>query len=663
MMRERLRTALIVLALLVASVGPAVGAGATDTGGTFVPSHDSGDGDSWNKSYNDTEPAGDAYVTEDGDVILRYDYTADGDAPETNVSGHAGVNVSAGMAHFVMTDNASTNVTGSFSAALDRESASMNGSLSAPRPDALDALQFEYVAAQNASDSAGSMDLHTRVNLSGDAGILALLQEARADGYVTTGPETLESNGSFSAESAIGMGGERHQRFVLTETQGGYTLDGAESIPAPERGGWSSEAEAKQTLQTRFCAPLTGTDATCSVTIDSFTRSDGQVSVDYTVEMRGVDSLVSSAVVSGLTESSPESNVSTEEATDLADHLTNVTVDHLAVELDFTGTSGAFTWNLSLSDSDDLVLAYADFLELSQESFGSGMGAPATSGSMFVSPGDMTERLVAQVEAQKAADFAGTTTWSFVLTPEDGAAVLNASVESETTNWADYVTELESRDVEMVDSQRVAIEAETDGDSVIVDASIDVADEGWVDRSLTQLNETFAQMANASETDGTENVSKVIDAIETVRAANVTAARMDAVVTGEEVRIEGAAAVDNGSALTAELPGQFANLSHSYTDLDALETTVRLDGAVSAGADEEAVRDLELVGNESETTVHLAGDWNRSFGSMNVSYVESYLGLAATSDDGGISMVAVAGGAVAVTAAIGGGLLLFGRGL
>lgn len=651
---KRLLTALMVFALLVASVGPAVGAGPADAGATVVASHDDEYDGHYNKSLNDTEPAEDAYVTADGDVVLLYDYAADGEVPDKEVSGHAGVDVPAGLAHVDVAKSVDSNVTGNLTLTADRESVSADGRLAAPRPDALDSLQFEYVARQNDSDSAASMDLDASVSLSGQAGFLALLKKAEANGFVTSGPTSLDSNGSFVVESVIGMQTQRQHHFVLTESAGDYELDAEESFPVPQfaAGDWANASAAESTLQERYCEPFEATDASCSVAVGSFARSDGQITVEYTATMDGVDEAVSNAIVEGLT--GPETNVSQDAAEGIADHVGNVTLSRVEAEFDVSGTSATFTWNVSMDDSDDLALAYADLLEQFETSVESGMAAPggpetAMFGGPFgSSPGELADRLTAQIRAQRAAGFGGTTTWNAVLTTSGRSADLEASLDSTTTNWADYVTELEARGVNASGASETVLEARTDGDQVILTGSVDAQSEDMFERGLAAYERSVTRMA--------DRPGKVSEAFDTVRQANFTRARMDVTLTTDEFAMEGAVAVENGSALVAELPDPLSKLSSSYTDFDDLRTTVRLENAVSDPSDPDEVRALPFVGEN--TTVHRPGDWNRNFESMDTRRVRSYLGLADASSD--LPMIDVATSAMEAVEEI--NELLFGSG-
>lgn len=655
---KRTLTALIVLAMLVASVGPALGAGATDPGGTIAPKHDDPDDeygdDEYDDEYDDDKSADEAYVTGDGDVILVYNYSDN----EEGLSGHAGANASAGLAHVNLTStDVDTEATGNLSVTATRDSMLADGTLSMPKPDALDSLQVEYVTQANDSDAASSLDLNASVALSGNARAMGLLQEISTDGYVSTTPTTLTSNGSVSVSSAVGVGMDRTHHFVLTEDEGSYTIDAEESFAPSSFAAdqWDTRSAAEETLDERYCSSFESSAASCTVSLDSYSFTDGQVSVEYTVTMNGVDSAVASGIVDGLT--GPGPNVSAPTAQNLADHVSNVSLDRIEATLDVSGTSGSFTWNVSMSGSDDLALAYADFLGIYEEAATSGMAAPGgpemlmMGGQFGSSPGQLSDQLVAQVEAQRASGYTGTVEWGASLTTGDGAVTVVADVDADSTNRSDYVTELEARGVNASGRSETIIDARTSGDRLVIDASKQLQQEGLYTNVLGQYEEQLTSLSDSEA---------VTDTFDAIRRAGFTDARLEVVLTGDEADVESAVAVENGTALSTALPGPYANITSSYTSVDGMQTTVRLDDAVSDTGDAEAVRSLALVGEDTE--INLAGEWNRSFQSMDVQHVRAFLGQDGGSGDGGMPMVVVAGGATAV-AALGGGLLLFGRGL
>lgn len=645
---KRYSAALAALLLLIAGVGPAVGAVAVDAGEGVQHSHDAPGGADW----NETKAADSAYASENGDVVLVYDY--EDRQREANVTGHVGTNLSAGLAHMRFTNSdVETNVTGNATLWASPDSISAEGALSAPRPDALESLDVDAHAVTNATVAESSMDLTSTVELPDDVGFASLLMSVRTQGTTTNSAERLASNGSVSVETAVPFIPENQHHLVLTEEDGGYTLSVEQSYPVQSGAGqWDSRSAAKATLEDEFCS---GGDAVeCAVTLDSYAYADDRLDIAYTVTLDGVDTKVSRAIQMGL--SRPDANVSEELATQLAGHVENVTLDRVEADLSIASGDGRLAWNVSLSGADDLQLAYADLLEVFQRSATGGMEVPAApetammGGPFGGSPGETAERLRAQVAAQRAADYSATTAWNASLVMNKQTADVSVSISSDTENRAAYVDELESRGVNASADVRMRLNAGIDGDRVVVTGRADTEREGLYDEVLSTYNETLIRAADDPE--------RVTSVFESIRAASFQRARMDLNVTERRVSVEGAVSVENGSALSEAIPGPYSDVDATYTTGN--RTVVRLEGAIDGDVTESAVRELSLV--DEETAVHLPDDSDPDFESMNTGDVEDYLGFDDESDDsGGFPTMLIAGGAVAVTAAAGGGLLLFSR--
>lgn len=646
----RSRAALAVLLLLIAGVAPVVSAAAVDSQGTVAPSHETETGPDWNQ----TAPADAAYATDDGDVTLVYEYGEN----EENVTGHAGIDVGEGLAHVRIGNEAPTNATGNATMWATPDRVSFNGTLSAPRPDALEALTLDAHSVTNETVAESAMDLNATVALPENKGTLGFLASASTEGTITTGPEHLESNGSVAVETGIPFLPERSHHFVLTEREGGYDLSVEESYRVRgDASRWETAEAATQTLQTQYCGVGSG-PVDCSVSLDSHEFADGRLDIAYTVSFDGVDTTVSQAITMGLTMS--DSNVSAEQAERLAGHVENVTLERIEGEFTFANGDGELAWNVSMAGSDDLALAYADVLELYQQAMSEEMGMPggpemAVGGPFAMSPGEMADRLRAQIEAQRAAGLTGTASWDAELTMNKDTADLTATFRSDSTNRSGYVDELQARDVDAAGDTRMSLQARLSDGRVIVEAESSVERDGMYDQALETYNRSLTNVA-----DEPAKVTEVFDAIE---SAAFQRARMDLRLDGEQFTMEGAVAVENGSALSAAIPGPLSEVDATYTDFETRQTVVQLEGAIDGEVTESAVRNLTFVGSETNVSTSESPE---DYQSMDSETVRTYLGLNDESSEndssgGGFPTIVLVGGAAAVTAAAGGGLLLFSR--
>jgi hypothetical protein len=661
--------ALAALLVVATAFAPAVGAAVGD-GGT-VPAVDVDNG-------NDTESADEAYVTEGGDVVLVYDYNAsggvdaDGDTarvttievdddeyeseddeyeeyePEeaesvgeygsgdderespfadAEVSGHAGVNVTAGLAHVVAeADGVDSNVTGDGTVWVTADGATANATVSAPRPDHLESLALDAEMTDTLEERSSSLSVDATVALPGNASVLALLEEARLSGSTTTTPTTFQSNGSVAVETGLPLEMDRSHSVELTQADGGYTLDAAAEYSPGTAENWDSREAARETLSDRFC--LNGTE--CDVTVESYAFDDGRLDVEYTVTLPEAADRVPEMVRAALTGAEGVENAT---ADSVADRLDGVTVERIAADLSVADGDGELTYDVAIAGTDDLVLAGAEMLDVVGNA-----SVPATGqATPVLSPTEIADRLRTTVDARAAADATETRSWDATLTTDGDTATVAATVESDAPQWGAYVEELTDRGVNVSGATEASLTAATDGDRVVVDAEATYTEDEWLDELLSSL---------PADANGT---------VDALRAAAFDRARADWELTESSARLEAAVAVENASALRAELPDRYGDIDATYTDFAEERTTVRLNGVVDGDADESDVRALSLVGEDTDVT--LAADHDREFERMNRTAVRSYLGYETESGTDGISPLMVAGGVAAVGAVGGAGVL------
>ncbi|QSG07003.1 hypothetical protein [Halapricum desulfuricans] len=589
--------AVLTVALLVLSAMGGVATATTGEPGDSAVAASSGD----QTPVNETMPEADAaYVTSDGSVVLVYEHGEQDDL-ET-ATGHARMDVSDGIAEFVMSQRTETDATGNLTLLATPDELAADGALVADRPAQLRDLRFELENVQNSTVSESSMALNSTVAVPQDSQLSFVplfLREARTSGSVTTDATSLNAEGSASVQLGAPLLPERSHELVLTESDGTYTLEVDESytMSAEQAERWNSTDRAEETLRSQYCDGFETTNVTCSVNLDSHeltneSEDSKRLDVAYTVTVDGVDSAVSTAIVEGL--GGPETNVTEAEATELADRIENVTLSRIEADLSVESQRASADWNVSLEGTDDLTLAYVDLLEQIENAAMSGPQTPDAGESLDFGLANSVEQLRDRTEARRAADLETTSNWAFALTTGQSSVSLNGTATSEATNWEDYVSELREREVPVTDSMRTSIDVRTTDEQIVAEGSASVEDEGMLDRALTQFNRT----ANESE------VTAIVDGM---RAAEFEQARLTADVGAGNVTVEGAIEVGDGPAVSERLPAPFSMVKASETSFDRGRTAMMMDAGLRSDASEDTVRALSFVSDE--TDVSMPGEW------------------------------------------------------
>ena len=648
MFGERTLAALTALLLLFAGVSPAIGATVVDAGGPTVADHDGEYGDDEYDYDNESEAADEAYV--DGeDVVLVYQYD---ESDERNTTGHVATNVSEGLAYVTATDeDAPENVTYDATMVAEPDRFDANGTLSAPAPDNLTALDVSLEQTVDDSTAESDFDLSAAVAGESDSDFEAM----RTSGFVESAGESVTSNGSVTFEVDDDDAAQRYS-VVVTEGEDSYEISFEESYAPEDSEAFEDREAALQTLQERFCGGMENNAfLSCSVDLERYEFTGGEeprVDLGYTVTYEGLKSTIESM---GPMMLSSADNVSMDEASRIVGRLTNVTVDRVAATVEVEDGTTAVTWNASVTGTDDLALVYADVLEIvGQMQQRQAMATGAMTGSMATpmggpfggSPNETAEQLRDRTLAQRAADMTRTMTWDASVEATADGGTFEVSADSTAENWGAYVDELQARDGPVPPTTNVTADAGIDGDRIVVDGVAHVQKENLFTEQFDSMDRMTARMDD-------EEAERFTEMVAAVENASFQRARADVTADGETVTMEGAVAAENAAALTAPLPKNLSAVASTYTDLDERTTYVRLDGAVGSDATEEEVRALALV--DENTTVAFEDPGEPS---MDVPYVRSYLGLAGSESSGNFPTVMVAGGAVAVTAAAGGGLLL-----
>jgi hypothetical protein len=189
----------------------------------------------------------------------------------------------------------------------------------------------------------------------------------------------------------------------------------------------------------------------------------------------------------------------------------------------------------------------------------------------------------------------------------------------------------------------LALSGAVENDSVVVNGSVETAGDGLFDG----LASTFGNDTGVD--DGTSAFFEALGRSGPQKAK----LRMNAGADGLTVEAAAAAADAGGLAdtlATRGLPG-FAGAVGRTTDGET-RSYVRLDGALPEDASEDDVRSLAAV--DDSTTVHMPGEWDREFPTMDTDRAEAFLGsVPGREDTGGTGFGAAAG----VAGVLGVGLL------
>lgn len=639
---ERTLAALTALLLLFAGVSPAIGATVADAGGPTVTDHD-GYGDDDYEEYNGSKAADEAYV--DGeDVVLVYQY----DDAEEDTTGHVATNVSEGLAYLTTThEDAPENVTYDATMVAEPDRFEANGTVSAPVPENLTAL--DATLERTVDDSTAESDVDLTATLTG-ADEASDFEAMRTSGFVESAGESVASNGSVTFETD-GDREAKHYSVVVTEGEDSYEIGFEQSYAPADPEAFDERGAALDSLEQRFCGGMEDNAVlSCSVSLEEYEFTGGEeprVDLDYTVTYEGLKSAVENM---GPMMLSSADNVSMDEASRIVDRLTNVTVDRVAATVDVDAGTTTVTWNASVTGTDDLALVYADVLEIvgqmqQRQAMATGAVGGPMAGPFGNSPNETAEQLRDRTLAQRAADMTRTTTWDASVEATADGGTVEVATDSTAENWGAYVDELQARDGPVPATADVTVEVGVDGDRIVAEGAAQVQKEDLFTDGFDSTDRMTARMDD-------EAAERFTEALNAVENAAFQRARADVTADGETVEMEAAVAAENASALTAPLSRNLSTVESTYTDLDERTTYVRLGGVVDGDATEADVRALALV--EENTTVAFE---DPQAPTMDVPYVRNYLGLNG-SGSGSLPTVMVAGGAAALTAAAGGGLLL-----
>ncbi|WP_256296608.1 PGF-CTERM sorting domain-containing protein [Haloarchaeobius salinus] len=596
------------------------------------------------QEQDNLESADEIYVEDDGDAVLVYR----DDTSETG-TGHYGADLSEGLFHVFLNDTMDEapedNFSGDASFELTPESMTGDGSFAMDTPDSIEDLSFEASGEQTRENAQGSVSFDgtfTGESSTTETGT-SMLESLSTEGSMTTTGSSFATEGSVSATFGEDPGvDEMHFAFTLEEREDSYVLSGEQDyvVGSYSADSWNTRESARRSLESQFGAVARQLDGDVSVTVDShsFDSDTNRVDVSYTVEFTGVDEAVSEQLTNALA-SSQQMDLSESEAADLAERLQSVELTELSASVDVTSEEASASWSVQIDDYDEASLAMLDIMESSEMS----------------SEQLNLEESRARIEAQTAADLQQEFTWSGSLSsPDQDTAEVEFSADYATENWATYVDELESRDVEWSGSTEFSANAQTEGGELTADMSATFSQDELVSGAIDS-------MLQSSEGAGSDQSRAMLEAFQ---RSEFETAKMDVSMEDRTVTFEAGASFDNVSAfrdVMAEEYGGNLSVASAYGELSGDEsvTYVRLSGAVSGDAGESDVRELAVVG--AETDVYMPGDWDpdeKEFPEMDTQEARNYLNV---DDDGGglLGGMPGFGPAVALVALV--ALALFGR--
>lgn len=627
-------TVLLVAAVAVAMIGAPVAYGGTTATAEATVS----DAESYgtvSQAESELGAADEVYLRDDGSAVLRYDQESDVDQFDL------GMDASEGLVHMLIVDTVENETEagefeeGSFSAVLDQQGLSGNGSLVMQQPDEVSDLSVDI--SGEVTDETNQFEVTATGTFDGDA---ASTGTVNTDGHVIATADRLETAGTVSVDGPTAASAAGPSMDVsLEDTTDGYVVDVAQkrTVSDWQASDWETRARAEQTLQRQYGSLATELGGTSEIRISQYAfeeRATGQHSLEleYTIEYTGIDDGVEERLTDELA-TDPSADLSRSEAEAIATNVTELEIE--TFEFSMSGSDGSMTveWEIALANYDELTLAVLDLAEASDT-------------GDAVSQEDIEEARTA-IEAQQATELTWTTRWDVsVDQTSSGELQLDAELTSDTENWAAYIDELEANDIETPNDVTFSMTAETDGDELAVDGQFDFQAEELADATV----EAMAQSARTGPTAGSNAEREQFASA--IAESELEVARVDASISDDTVRVEGGAKVENVSAV-AKSVSDTVTVSGIATETadDTTSVYVYVEDMGDVDTESATKSDLEHLGVvDSETTVHQAGEWDEEFPEVDTAGMQQYLGI--QSDDGsdtipgfgpGIGLAAVAG--------------------
>ena len=553
---------------------------------------------------NETSNADDAYVTDDGDVILVYE-----DSGLDDGEGRLTANLSDGeLSGLYRLTGLDTDVEGSFSALMNRSAITADGSLSVPKPDAVDSLEFTVDSTRSPTEATGDVSLETTMTLPEDQQMLtALFESFETSGEVRTGGTSMSTSGSADWTATIPGASEQSFDYQLRSTDDGHVLEVERDSQVSDfmSDRWNSEANATEQLKAQFEEFKEADGVTTDFTLDEYnfeeSESGGQLQVAYTVEFDGLNEFMRQAIVDGFAESTAAqpASMSIDKAT-LRGQIEDLSIERAGMSFEMDQSGGSASWNLGVENYNGLARAYFTMLQAQDDS---GLVE------------EQVQRYKKQLEAMQAADYAQTVSWDGTVQAQDGEQLTaEASLSQRSENWAAFVEERSARDLPPVGQMDSTLDVHTDGDRINAEGSYLLQQEGMYTRALEQINQ---QLQRVAEQDSSMSPASIDMAMGMVENVGFQKATMDATVNNTAVTVDGSASFEDLSTV-AELAGVSmgdGTVEEVHMDMGESEAKayVRVAGAVDEGStDQSAIRQLEPV--TEETSVNMPDEWESDAG-------------------------------------------------
>lgn len=608
-----LATVVLVGTLAVAGGGPvAPGAGAADgpaVAAAETPSPTPADNET---AFGDAD---EVYVTEEGDAILVYEEESDSNATSVEM----GADVSAGLARLLVvgeSDEDLEEVDGNLSTFVEPDRIATDGNLIAERPAELESLDAE--ASGTVNNQTNQMEATVDATFVDEESTSGAAMSMTTEGSMTQTATTFSTSGSHAVSYDYEGSVDREPTefaFTLVENDDTYEIDVTRKDLVYSRYGgerWNTSEAARETLEQQYVSAAEEWGGTAEITIheyDYVEREDDRdrLTIRYSVVYRGIDDGLEQELADDLA-TDQEMDMSREQARSVAEGVTDADVERIEFARS-RGPNGMETsWDVEITGYDAVLYALVDAGE---------QGAFDTE-ETAVDVEDF-EDARSMLEAREAADLRTTAEWrANVERTADGETTVHAEFSESAENWAAYVEELEARGVDRQADTTFDVRAYDEGEEVHVEGEFEVVNEGLVSEALSSSQEDLEDSSTDEET------REFLAALE---ESDFEVARIDVDLSGDQMTVEASAKAENMSAFVPEDAAVSPDQVVVRGDGDQQTTYVFVSDVVEDGSDvtREDLSHVDAV--TEETTVHAAGEWNRSFPEFDARAAADHLGV------------------------------------
>lgn len=584
--------------------------------------------------------ADDVYVEEDGDAVFAYQTDLeDGESTAVNAD------VAEGLFHATVgsedVNSNFENVSGEMTGVLESDRFGVDGEMTAERPENLADLSVDL--SGEVSDERNEFDGDLSMTIAESGGMAMLFGDIATSGDLTTTSDTIATSGEFSIEQQMGLSDGPNRTEVLElsvdDTDEGYTasVTQKQAVSEFQAGGWESEQQARQTLESQYVATAQMMGGQGELTLEShdFERLDDGtywIDVAFTVEYTGIEDGLENMLAGQLLQES-DLNVTQDDAREIAASITDLHIETFEFSMAESATTTDVSWDIALEETDSMTTALISLIESADVANTEGVDT------------DELADLKAILTAQQASDLATEFTWNASMaTEEEEDLVIEAMVSSDTDNWDNYVAELKDRGIDIGTGMAFSLEAATQGEEITADGALTVNQEDLVGSMFEMIAEDRTMGPEMQTLAGS------------IDAADLDIARMDmsAGEDGAEMEV-GARFEDAAAMMPTRLDGTPTGAS-SETDGDTATLYVFADDLVDDGTAVTAADVHALTSVSERTTVHLPAEWDREFPQPNTEAAAEYLDkdvdIEAVTNESGPGFGVVAGLIGVVSAAL-----------